>query len=57
MLLAGFTEVFVMGMPTRWINTKTKPMAIPAIDEDAGERAKDKGRELPGKSHDAEKQR
>jgi hypothetical protein len=29
MLRAGFTEVFVTGMPTQWIRTKTKPMGMP----------------------------
>lgn len=29
-LLAGFTDVPVMGMPTRWISTRLRPMVIPA---------------------------
>jgi len=29
-LLAGFTDVPVMGMPTRWTRVSVKPMAMPA---------------------------
>ena len=29
-LRAGFTEVLVTGMPTRWISVSTRPMAMPA---------------------------
>lgn len=29
-LLAGFTDVPVIGMPTRWMRTRLKPIGIPA---------------------------
>ena len=29
-LLAGFTDVPVTGMPTRWIRTRLSPMGMPA---------------------------
>ena len=30
MLRAGLTDVFVIGMPTRWISVSTRPIGMPA---------------------------
>ena len=35
MLLAGFTDVPVIGIPIRWMRTKEKPIDIPAKPFDA----------------------